>query len=262
AGSRRSRIPHRPGPSGGAECRSPAGDRKQILTLRGRTMDDLLQEFLAETAESLAVLDVELVRFERETSDATILSNIFRLMHTIKGTCGFLGLPRLGSVAHAGENILGKFRDGELEVTPEAVTLILRAIARIRALLAEMEANGAEPAGNDAELIDEINALASGAAPVVEASVSEEMQPDMPSFSDGGFPVAAELLVEVAHALKHEPEMDLEIPVAEPAPAASAPALPITAHPEPIREAPRESEPKETATATSSIRVNVDVIEN
>src|SRR5262249_10932061 len=147
------------------------------------------------------------------------------------------------------------------EVTPEAVTLILRAIDRIRALLAEMEANGAEPAGNDAELIDEINALASGAAPVVEASVSEEMQPDMPSFSDGGFPVAAELLVEVAHALKHEPEMDLEIiQAAEPVPAASAPALPISAHPEPIREAPRESEPKETATATSSIRVNVDVI--
>src|SRR5215475_1355247 len=130
-----------------------------------RPMDDLLQEFLAETAESLAVLDVELVRFERETSDATILSNIFRLMHTIKGTCGFLGLPRLGSVAHAGENILGKFRDGELEVTPYAVTLILKAIDRIRALLSEMEATGAEPAGNDAELIDEINALAEGAAP-------------------------------------------------------------------------------------------------
>ena len=59
-------------------------------------MDDLLQEFLAETAESLAVLDVELVKFERDTTDATILGNIFRLMHTIKGTCGFLGLPRWG----------------------------------------------------------------------------------------------------------------------------------------------------------------------
>ena len=108
-------------------------------------MDDLLQEFLAETTESLAVLDVELVRFEREPSDATILSNIFRLMHTIKGTCGFLGLPRLGSVAHAGENILGKFRDGELAVTPRAVTLILKAIDRIRELLGELEAAGAEP---------------------------------------------------------------------------------------------------------------------
>src|SRR5262249_49046634 len=219
AGSRRSRIPHRPGPSGGAECRSPAGDRKQILTLRGRTMDDLLQEFLAETAESLAVLDVELVRFERETSDATILSNIFRLMHTIKGTCGFLGLPRLGSVAHAGENILGKFRDGELDVTPRAVTLILKAIDRIRALLSEMEASGAEPAGSDEELIGEINALASGTAPVPEVPVMEAAPADLPSFSEDGFPVAAELLVEVAHAMKHEAGMEPE-PVLAPEPTA------------------------------------------
>ena len=89
-------------------------------------MDDLLSEFLTETAESLAVIDVELVKFEQEPQNQEILGNIFRLVHTIKGTCGFLGLPRLESVAHSGENILGKFRDGVLEVTPEAVTLIRR----------------------------------------------------------------------------------------------------------------------------------------
>ncbi len=61
-------------------------------------MDDLLNEFLTETAESLSVLDVELVKFEQDPSDTAILSNIFRLVHTIKGTCGFLGLPRLESV--------------------------------------------------------------------------------------------------------------------------------------------------------------------
>jgi len=74
-------------------------------------MDDLLSEFLTETTESLEVIDGELVRFEQNPQDAEILGNIFRLVHTIKGTCGFLGLPRLESVAHAGENILGKFRD-------------------------------------------------------------------------------------------------------------------------------------------------------
>ncbi|MDR3485280.1 MAG: chemotaxis protein CheW [Bradyrhizobium sp.] len=210
-------------------------------------MDDLLQEFLAETTESLALLDVELVRFERETSDATILSNIFRLMHTIKGTCGFLGLPRLGAVAHAGENILGKFRDGELDVTPRAVTLILKAIDRIRALLAEMETTGSEPTGSDAELIGEINALASGSETVSEAPALA--MPEMPSFGNDGFPVAAELLVEVAHALKHEPETLL----------GSAAPVAITA---PAPSAPRETEAKESATAASSIRVNVDVIEN
>ncbi|HEX4026199.1 MAG TPA: chemotaxis protein CheW [Rhizomicrobium sp.] len=219
-------------------------------------MDDLLQEFLAETTESLAVLDVELVRFERETSDATILGNIFRLMHTIKGTCGFLGLPRLGAVAHAGENILGKFRDGELDVTPRAVTLILKAIDQIRGLLAEMETTGAEPAGSDEELIGEINALAGGAAaPAVELAPA---QITGPNFSEDGFPVAAELLAEVAEAMNQQiiaqpepanlPEPPAAVQAPEPAPTASA--------------APRESEAKESATATSSIRVNVDVIEN
>ena len=228
-------------------------------------MDDLLQEFLSETAESLAVLDVELVRFERESSDATILSNIFRLMHTIKGTCGFMGLPRLGAVAHAGENILGKFRDGELEVTPRAVTLILKAIDQIRVLLTEMEATGTEPAGSDAELIDEINTMASAGVAVAPAPASPEAPIDGPAFGDAGFPVAAELLVEVAHALKHEPG------AAQPAPEAPASVQEPARPPEPARAseaaprpaetaAPRETESKEPS--NSSIRVNVDVIEN
>src|SRR6185295_5466989 len=218
------RLSHGPGPPGRPECRSPAGDRNQSLRLKETNMDDLLQEFLAETGESLAVLDVELVRFERESSDATILSNIFRLMHTIKGTCGFLGLPRLGAVAHAGENILGKFRDGELEVTPRAVTLILKAIDQIRVLLTEMETTGTEPAGSDAELIGEINAVAStGAQPA--PAVAEDAPVAGPTFSDEGFPVAAELLVEVAHALKHDAVV----------------AAPESPAPEPLQDAVQET---------------------
>src|ERR1700742_1912862 len=111
-------------------------------------MDDLLTEFLTETGESLATLDVELVKLEQNPAPQ-ILSNIFRLVHTIKGTCGFLGLPRLEAVAHAGENVLGKFRDGELSVTPNAVTVILKCIDHIRILLAELEAAGKEPEGSD-----------------------------------------------------------------------------------------------------------------
>ena len=87
-------------------------------------MDDLLREFLTETSESLDTVDNQLVRFEQDPSDAKILDNIFRLVHTIKGTCGFLGLPRLEALAHAGETLMGKFRDG-MPVTAEAVTLIL-----------------------------------------------------------------------------------------------------------------------------------------
>ena len=115
-------------------------------------MDELLREFLTETSESLDVVDVELVRFEQEPNNAKILDNIFRLVHTIKGTCGFLGLPRLEALTHAAEALMGNFRDGA-PVTGEAVTLILATIDRIKGLLDELERNQAEPAGDDRDLI-------------------------------------------------------------------------------------------------------------
>ena len=83
-------------------------------------MDDLLREFLAETNESIDVVDVELVRFEQDPNNAKILGNIFRLVHTIKGTCGFLNLPRLEALTHAAEALIGNFRDG-LPVTADGV---------------------------------------------------------------------------------------------------------------------------------------------
>jgi two-component system chemotaxis sensor kinase CheA len=128
-------------------------------------MDDLLNEFLTETNESLSVLDVELVKLEQNPNDPDLLSNIFRLMHTIKGTCGFLGLPRLEAVAHAGENVLGKVRDGELEITPVAVSLILECLDQIRVILMVLEETEAEPEGDDSDLIGRLNALASGVDP-------------------------------------------------------------------------------------------------
>ena len=78
------------------------------------------------------MVDVELVRFEQDPNNAKILDNVFRLVHTIKGTCGFLGLPRLEALAHAAETLMGKFRDG-LPATNDAVTLILATIDRIKA---------------------------------------------------------------------------------------------------------------------------------
>ena len=81
-------------------------------------MDDLIADFLTETNESIADLDVALVKLEQTPDDKETLSLIFRLVHTIKGTCGFLGLPRLENVAHAAESVLGKIRDGVLTATP------------------------------------------------------------------------------------------------------------------------------------------------
>ena len=119
-------------------------------------MDDLLREFLTETSESLDTVDNQLVRFEQDPSDAKILDNIFRLVHTIKGTCGFLGLPRLEALAHAGETLMGKFRDG-MPVTAEAVSLILSSIDRIKEILAGLEATETEPQGSDEDLIAKLH---------------------------------------------------------------------------------------------------------
>jgi len=121
-------------------------------------MDDLLREFLTETSESLDTVDNQLVRFEQEPNNAKILDNIFRLVHTIKGTCGFLGLPRLEALAHAAETLMGKFRDG-MPVTGQAVTLILTTIDRIKEILGQLEATEAEPEGNDQDLIGELEAM-------------------------------------------------------------------------------------------------------
>jgi len=104
-------------------------------------------------------------------------------------------------VAHSGENILGKFRDGVLEVTPEAVTLILKCIDRIRDLLAELEDTGEEPEGEDSELIAELDAMAEGkSAPAATAAPAPAAADDAPSANEFGAPVAAELLAEVEEA--------------------------------------------------------------
>jgi two-component system chemotaxis sensor kinase CheA len=123
-------------------------------------MDDLLLEFLTETNEHLETVDVEMVRFEQDPNNEAILSNIFRLVHTIKGTCGFLGLPRLEALAHAAETLMGKFRDG-MPVTTPAVSLILSTLDRIKEILGELERQGAEPEGSDADLIEMLDKMAS-----------------------------------------------------------------------------------------------------
>jgi two-component system, chemotaxis family, sensor kinase CheA len=121
-------------------------------------MDDLLREFVTETNESLDVVDVELVRFEQDPNNAKILDNIFRLVHTIKGTCGFLGLPRLEALAHAAETLMGKFRDGA-PASSDAVTLILATIDRVKTILECLEREQREPEGSDTDLIDSLEQM-------------------------------------------------------------------------------------------------------
>ena len=140
-------------------------------------MDDLLREFLTETNESLNVLDVELVRFEQEPNNNEILDNVFRLVHTIKGTCGFLDLQRLEQLAHSAETLMGQFRAGR-PVTPEAVSLILTTIDRIKALLEALEAEGREPEGADHDITSALELLAATAEMSAPRAAAREPEPE------------------------------------------------------------------------------------
>lgn len=189
-------------------------------------MDDLLNEFLTETAESIDVVDVELVKLEQDPNNKEVLDNIFRLVHTIKGTCGFLGLPRLESVAHASENVLGKFRDGELEVSEHAVTVILESLDRIKEILAGLEATEEEPEGDDSELIGRLDAIAEGALaepdPEPDTVEGEIVDPTLGRALKPGEVSLEEL--EAAFANAPGPEEGAEAVADEPAASAPEPA--------------------------------------
>jgi two-component system chemotaxis sensor kinase CheA len=239
-----------------------------------------------------------LVRFEQDPSDAKILDNIFRLVHTIKGTCGFLGLPRLEALAHAGETLMGKFRDG-MPVKAEAVTLILSSIDRIKEILAGLEATETEPEGTDEDLIEKLHGMAEGghhaeakpvtapvpvvaAPPVQPVAVPEvakgtlvdqvlerPLRPGEVSLDDleRAF---RETETEAAPAPKPVPA---PVPVAkQPAPAAAKPAAPAA---QPEAKEPKEAKAKPAKRAAvadatdvqeadkianQSIRVNVDTL--
>ena len=136
-------------------------------------MDDILKDFLIETAEHIDAAGEQLVRLERDPSDKEMISSIFRLVHTIKGTCGFLGLARLAKITHAAENVIGRLRDGA-RPSADAITLVLSTIDRIKALLADIESRGEEPDGDDSALIADLLAFAAGMdAPLATTSPAQ-----------------------------------------------------------------------------------------
>ncbi len=115
-------------------------------------MDELLKDFLAETTEQLESIGAQLVRYERDPSDARILANAFRAVHAIKGTCGFLSLPRLERMAHATESLIEGLR-GNPRPSQAHVTTLMGAIDRVKFILGEIGLGFGEPAGDDERLI-------------------------------------------------------------------------------------------------------------
>ena len=122
-------------------------------------MDEIIKEFLIESTENLDKLDRDFVALEKNPKDKELLSSIFRVVHTIKGTCGFLGFQKLESVAHAGENILGKLRDGQLAMNESRTNALLALVDALRKMLVEIEKTGKDEKGNYDRLISTLTLL-------------------------------------------------------------------------------------------------------
>jgi two-component system, chemotaxis family, sensor kinase CheA len=141
--------------------------------------DDLISEFLVESYENLDHLDQALVELEKDPRDAGNLASIFRTIHTIKGTCGFLGFSKLESITHVGENLLSRLRDGALLLNEDITTGLLALVDAVRALLTAIEHTGVENDTDYSELVallTRLNAVEAPAAastePVIAAKAS------------------------------------------------------------------------------------------
>ena len=216
-------------------------------------LDEIVQEFLVESHENLDQLDSDLLALEQEPGSRALLGSIFRTIHTIKGTSGFLGFGALESVTHVGENLLSKLRDGEIVLTQEIAGVLLELVDAVRSILEAIEASGEEGSPDHADLIARLTALQSGEATPVPAAAAAAPAPapalDTPPAA--AQPAVAEAPAETAQAEVAPPAvqgvtsssqnvaMTEPTPAAEPVAAAPSPAVvePPAALPDPAVDA-------------------------
>jgi two-component system chemotaxis sensor kinase CheA len=223
-------------------------------------MDDLLRDFLTESSENLEKLDNDLVELERTPGDLGRLNSVFRTIHTIKGTCGFLGLVRLEQVAHAAENVLDSLRAGRLTVKPDVIGDVLAAIDTIKQVLGELERTEGEPAGDDSELVQRLERW------MREAEGVQTTPPVVPprAPTPSAAPVI-DTMTDTAHGHETAPVVTAPI-VAAPAPVAPAPAVAAASTPAPEnteRRAGNDTPDAKNGAAVSesTLRVGVDVLD-
>jgi len=122
--------------------------------------DEILAEFILEAREILDLLDGDFVRLEQSPDDKKLIGNIFRALHTLKGSSGFFAFKRLEKISHAGESLLGKIRDGQINLDPEKTDRLLDTVDVLRIIIEGIEKSSSEPAGDDQKLIEQLQALA------------------------------------------------------------------------------------------------------
>ncbi len=127
-------------------------------------MDDIIKDFLMESYENLDTLDRDFIALEENPTDKDKLGSIFRTIHSIKGTCGFLGFSKLEKVAHTGENLLSKLRDGQMALSPQITSALLNLVDAVRQILGHIENEHQEGGEDFTPLIQKLTVLYSGVA--------------------------------------------------------------------------------------------------
>lgn len=173
-------------------------------------MGEIVNEFLVESYENLDQLDQDLIDLEQNPGDINILSSIFRTIHTIKGTCGFIGFSKLESVAHIGENLLGKLRDGELKLDPARTSALLAMLDAIRQILSCIENDNNEGNVDYSGLVETLTRLQTedgpSEAPAEPAVVEVKAEPPAPETKKIEEPVAEEEPVQPSAEIDDEME--------------------------------------------------------
>jgi two-component system chemotaxis sensor kinase CheA len=224
-------------------------------------MDELTREFLIESQEGLDRMERCLTDLEERPQDAGLIGDIFRSVHTIKGTTGFLGFKRLEKLAHAGENLLGLVREGKLIAGREIITGLLQLLDGLRSILKSIEADETEGAGEDTVLIDRLEELQLPAQAEVK-QLAHAKAGAHASSAPPSAPPPAEIKFKQPPAPAPLPD--------EPAPVASAPAKPAKPEPaaapppnanaEPENDPTRQRTPAVGTAAESTLRVDVTLL--
>jgi two-component system chemotaxis sensor kinase CheA len=154
-------------------------------------MNEVIREFLIETHENLAQLDLDLVALEKEPTERETLGRVFRTLHTIKGTAGFLGLAKLQAVAHAAENLLSRLREGKLIFNPEIASALLAVVDAVRQMLEAVEATEKDGASDFTPLIQTLDRLRSGEAVAASPAPTPPPTPTVTAAASVATPDAA-----------------------------------------------------------------------
>jgi len=129
-------------------------------------LKEILSEFLVETEEMIELLDQRFISLESDPTNRAMLDEIFRAMHSMKGSGGFLGFTRLVDVAHRAENILNKLRQGEMAVTPSVINVVLEAVDVVKLLVADIRESGTDVHVEVTDISAKLDNILAGQEPV------------------------------------------------------------------------------------------------